>query len=126
MNDICRTIPHPDQADLDDGGAEDAHDDEVDGDGTLDVGDMPADAESEPGWHGWRRLGGCRDLGDDGDDVDNDPCPNTPLDVAVDPVIGCSLDQPCPCDGTRSQSAAGWWNHGKDVSRIAKTAASFL
>lgn len=66
------------------------------------------------------------------DDVDNDGVPNgsdicgfTPLGEVVDPALGCSVAELCPCDGPQG-TTNNWRNHGKYVSCVAKTAKSFV
>ena len=66
------------------------------------------------------------------DDVDNDGVPNgsdicafTPLGEVVDPALGCSIAQLCPCDGPQG-TTNDWLNHGEYVSCSAKTSKSFV
>ena len=54
-----------------------------------------------------------------------DLCAETPPGSAVDPALGCSIAQLCPCNGPRGQSVP-WRNHGQYQSCVAKTSESFL
>jgi thrombospondin type 3 repeat protein len=72
-------------------------------------------------------LGDACDTDIDGDGVANesDLCGMTMLDEVVEPATGCSLIQLTPCDGPFGGDA-GWRNHGKYVSALAKTSKVFV
>lgn len=44
--------------------------------------------------------------------------------MPVDPGMGCSIAQFCPCAGPRG-TTQHWKNHGQYVSCVAKTSQSF-
>ncbi len=65
------------------------------------------------------------DIDADGVDNINDVCAETPLGEIVDPTMGCTLLQLCPCEGPRG-TTVNWQNKGKYVSCIANRSESFV
>ncbi len=59
------------------------------------------------------------DIDDDGVINEDDECESTPVDVIVDPLSGCSLEQLVPCN-------ENWKNHGQYVSAFTQTLNSFI
>ena len=62
---------------------------------------------------------------EDGDGVPDadDECAGTPAGEPVEPGVGCSIDQLCPCNAPRGGSR--WRNHGAYVSCVARSGESF-
>lgn len=126
-NDNCPLIFNSDQQDTDGDGQGDACDGDLDGDGVDNETDncpiTPNSNQSDLDGDG---AGDNCDADIDGDRVTNeeDQCPATPLDDQVDPIIGCSIDQLCPCTSPRG-STESWRNHGRYVSCITQTAKNF-
>lgn len=99
-----------------------------DGDGILGQADNCPDVANPD--QADRDGDGVGDLCDpDGDNdgvADNtDVCPGTPTGTVVDPSLGCSIAQFCPCSGPRG-STESWRNHGQYVSCVATTAEKFV
>lgn len=65
------------------------------------------------------------DVDDDGVENDIDACAATMMDEIVDPELGCSITQLCPCEGPRATTVS-WKNHKKYVSCVYKTAKEFV
>jgi len=72
-------------------------------------------------------MGDVCDTDIDGDGVLNsrDICPFTSIGEVVDPATGCSINQLCPCTGSRG-TTTDWKNHGQYVSCVAKSSENFL
>jgi hypothetical protein len=115
------------QADNEADGLGDVCDPDDDNDRVADQSDnCPVLANSDQTDFDVDALGDACDPDVDGDDVSNagDACPATPHGAVIDPLMGCSLAQLCPCEAPRGTSVA-WRNHGKYVSCMTQTATSF-
>jgi len=71
-------------------------------------------------------FGNVCDVDDDNDNVVDtvDSCLDTELGRVVDPNVGCSIAQLCPCEG--SVDSNKWKNHGKYVRCTAKARKRFF
>jgi hypothetical protein len=126
--DNCPLIYNPDQADLDGDGEGDVCDGEFDGDGiSNEVDNCPTIPNTNQADYDGDGVGDACDSDIDADGIPNtsDICGTTPLNAVVEPSIGCSLHELCPCEGPRGTTEL-WRNHGKYVSCIAKTSESFV
>ena len=127
-DDNCQATPNPDQTNTDGVGGGDACDEDDDDDGVLDGGDnCPFTANAAQSDFDNDGLGDACDNDVDNDGVVNglDICGFTLQGEIVDPALGCSIAELCPCDGPHGTSN-DWRNHGKYVSCVAKTAKSFV
>jgi len=125
--DNCPFVPN-DQSDLDGDGRGDACDADLDGDDIAnEIDNCPTTPNSSQLDTDADGIGDACDPDIDGDGVDNgaDLCADTPLGEIVDPESGCSIAQLAPCGGPQGTTVS-WRNHGKYVSRVAKTAESFV
>jgi hypothetical protein len=127
--DNCPLIVNTDQTDSDQDTQGDACDGDLDGDGfENDVDNCPSIANSAQLDFDADGAGDVCDNDQDDDGVTNvapDLCAFTPLGETVDPATGCTIAQLVPCDGPFG-TAEAWKNHGHYVSRVAKTAQSFV
>ncbi len=127
------TNPHQDNQDGDSAGdvcdscpLDPAND--ADGDGVCGNEDnCPDDANPNQSDFDGDEIGDICDDDSDGDGVDNasDICPFTPLGEVVNPVVGCSIDQLCPCENSRGTTKA-WKNHGKYVHCVSEISENFV
>jgi hypothetical protein len=72
----------------------------------------------------WLAVLPVDDADDDGVADAEDECPETPAGEAVDPALGCSVGQLCPCRGPRERDVR-WRSHGQFVACVARVAAKF-
>jgi len=126
-SDNCPFVSN-DQSDLDGDGRGNACDGDLDGDDIAnEIDNCPTTPNSSQLDTDTDGIGDACDPDIDGDGVNNgaDLCADTPLGEIVDPESGCSIAQLAPCEGPQGTTVS-WRNHGKYVSRVAKTAESFV